>query len=150
MNQEEYSVTAKKDGSIRYKYKTVRGYTEAMDEIEAAGLIVLDWNEEKQWMDVIQPSVLAGNINSNTTTEQINNYTNQMAKAVADEVDKEFLDIFRIIYSGVKKETALETKRLQELKIKYSEWRNWIQTPPYSMSEENIPTFDEWVKFEKV
>lgn len=137
-----YTTEEKEDGVIRYNYGADSDYFGIMEGIKREGLLVLDEDEEKRWVDTIKPDILANNIISETLYSK-------MAQDITDEIDKEIIDGLIKQCNDEKKKEIEEAMRLKKLKNKYYKWKSYMKQPPCPVDEEHIPTFEEWVKHEK-
>lgn len=80
-----YSKKLNDDGSIRYTFSTPDGVDLVYEEIEKSGCIVLDEDDDGNWIEVISPQILVSNINQDDLTQK-------MSRELQNEIDKEIMD----------------------------------------------------------
>lgn len=121
------------DGSIRYTIRTPDDVDAAYADIEKNGYVILDEDENGDWIDVINPNKMEQNIRDNELY-------NKLADDVAAEIDKEILNTL------IKASEAEENKKL---KNRYYKFRSWMKGSPCPVDESAIPTFQQWKESEK-
>lgn len=113
------------DGSIRYTINTPEGVDNAYDDIEKKGYIILDEDEDANWIDAINPKTMESNLNAE-------DMMSQMTAEISKEIDKQILDIL------------VKEADDKKLKNKYYKFRSWMKGSPCSVDESAIPTFEQW------
>jgi hypothetical protein len=121
------------DGSIRYTIRTPDDVEAAYEDIEKNGYIILDEDENGDWIDAVNPHKMEQNIRDNELY-------NKMADDLATEIDKEILDTL------IK---ATKDDEEKKLKNRYYKFRSWIKGSPCPVNESAIPTFHQWKESEK-
>lgn len=125
------------DGVIRYEIKTPNGVDDAYEDIEKNGYIILDEDEDGNWIEAIPPNRLNENLNKE---EMLTNMVNDVQQEIDAEIIQKMLDALK------EDESKLELKRL---KNKYYKWKSWMKNPPCAIDVKNLATFEEWKKNEQ-
>lgn len=127
----------------RYVYDDINVLSEIIADIEKRGLIIIKDNEKKRWIDATTEENFVKLIQKADREQRrkVNEETfmTQLSNEISTEIDNEILN--KLI------EYNEEEKRLRN---KYSKFKTYLKKPPFPINEENIPSYEEWLKHDGV
>jgi hypothetical protein len=141
INAHGFIIEVKADCVNRYTYskkrKDGKGKNDVLNDIEKNQLIILDEdsgrNKEYGWYDVIDVNTLEGKIDADTMLSSLSN-------DLRDEIDRDILNqLTRCI-----EEQKLKDEEEKKSEEKYKKFVLFAKQPPWSIADENIPSYEDW------
>lgn len=142
-----FVIEVRGEGVHRYIYDSNDGgELKALEDIEEKGYEILDEDEEHHWIEVIKPEEMINNIlREDMAHNMAFSSAESMSEVIAEEIDREIVD--KIVTDAITYADEQKDK-LKKLKNRYYKFKSYLKTPPMAVYEENIPSFEEWLKHE--